>query len=476
MDRLYYDSSDSELLVLNKQDSGQQVGLKIYTRKDIDKLSRLANLSAQLIHDMKVVSAVLPFRVNKYVVEELIDWNDVPNDPIFQMTFPQKRMIPEHQYSILSELMDKGAPQIDLKPVIAKFRSELNPHPSDQQELNVPSDIEGDSVDGLQHKYNETVLVFPAQGQTCHSYCSFCFRWAQFIGDRPLRFSCTNPQVALDYLKNQKGVTDVVFTGGDPLIMNTLHLERYLLPLLDAEFDHIQNIRIGTKALTFWPFRITSDPDSQQLLQLFSKLTESGKHLAIMAHFNNSREIENENTIDAIRLLKAAGAEIRSQGPLLANINSDSDSWARLWKNQVKVGVIPYYMFVERNTGASQYFEVPLYKAFEIYRNAISRVSGLARTARGPCMSSGPGKIEIQGITNIGGEDVFVLRFLQARSADWLLKPFFAKFDSTAMWLDDLQPAFGDDRFFFQDEYDAMLNGNRLPRCDLGIPLDKLNM
>ena len=118
--------------------------------------------------------------------------------------------------------------------------------------------------------------------------------------------------------------------------------------------------------------------------------------------------------------------------------------------------IVPYYMFVERDTGARRYFEVPLARAWEIYRDAMRRVSGLGRTARGPSMSAGPGKVEVQGVSEIRGEKVFVLRFIQGRNPEWVQQPFFARFDPHATWLDQLQPAFGDSRFFFEDEYAAM--------------------
>ncbi|MGO3692416.1 MAG: lysine 2,3-aminomutase, partial [Marinobacter sp.] len=120
---------------------------------------------------------------------------------------------------------------------------------------------------------------------------------------------------------------------------------------------------------------------------------------------------------------------------------------------------IPYYMFVERDTGAKNYFEIPLAQAFEIYREAMKKVSGLARTARGPSMSAGPGKVEIQGIAEIHGEKVFVLRFLQGRNPDWVQRPFFAKYSETATWLHELEPAFGEEKFFFEDEFEAMKLG-----------------
>src|SRR5690625_7616922 len=89
-----------------------------------------------------------------------------------------------------------------------------------------------------------------------------------------------------------------------------------------------------------------------------------------------------------------------------------------MWREQVQLGLIPSYLFVERDTGAKRYFEVPLARTYEVYQQAIQQVSGLARTARGPSMSAGPGKIEIQGITELQGEKVFVLRFIQGRSEE----------------------------------------------------------
>jgi L-lysine 2,3-aminomutase len=176
-----------------------------------------------------------------------------------------------------------------------------------------------------------------------------------------------------------------------------------------------------------------------------------------MAHYNHWLELSTPIAQAAIQRLRATGAEIRSQGPLLANINDDPGVWARLWKDQVRHGIIPYYMFVERDTGARRYFEVPLAKAWTIYREAIQQVSGLGRTARGPSMSAGPGKVEILGVAEIAGEKVFVLRFIQARNPAWVQQPFFAVYDERATWLDQLKPAFGDKQFFYEEEYRSML-------------------
>ena len=192
------------------------------------------------------------------------------------------------------------------------------------------------------------------------------------------------------------------------MVMSTRYLEHYVQPLLDNEFDHIQNVRFGTKALTFWPYRFVEDRDADELLRLFERLIAKGKHVALMAHYNHPRELETSIARRAISRIRDTGAVIRSQGPLLANINDRSEIWSKLWQDQVSLGIIPYYMFVERDTGARRYFEIPLARAHAIYKGAIQNVSGLARTARGPSMSAGPGKIEIQGTAQIAGHKVFV--------------------------------------------------------------------
>ncbi|MFP4271934.1 MAG: KamA family radical SAM protein [Halothiobacillaceae bacterium] len=428
---------------------------KVYTDRQMDRIPQLAKLPEQTRFDMKVVASVLPFRVNQYVIDELIDWDNIPEDPIFQLVFPQRGMLRPEMYERMAALHRENADRKQIQAVAHEMRMALNPHPAGQLEMNLPM-VDGEIVEGLQHKYHETVLFFPSQGQTCHSYCTFCFRWAQFVGDKELRIASNQADQLHAYLAQNGGITDLLMTGGDPMIMKTKHLENYLSPLVESRFNHIQTVRIGTKALTFWPHRFVNDADSDELIALLEKLVAAGKHVAIMAHYNHWRELTTDIAHEAIRRIRDTGAEIRAQGPLLAHINDNADDWARLWKEQVRVGIIPYYMFVERDTGAQHYFEVPLARAHQIYRDAMKQVSGLARTARGPSMSAGPGKVEIQGVAEIKGEKVFVLRFIQGRNSDWVQRPFFARYDEKATWLNHLKPAFGESEFFFEEEYRAM--------------------
>ena len=134
------------------------------------------------------------------------------------------------------------------------------------------------------------------------------------------------------------------------------------------------------------------------------------------------------------------------------NIQNKVEDWVEMWKQQVKLGCIPYYMFVARDTGAQDYFAVTLENAWKVYKEAYSKVSGIARTVRGPSMSTNPGKVQILGINEINNEKVFVLRFIQGRNPNWVGRPFFAKYDSNAIWLTDLVPYSSSEQFFFEEK------------------------
>jgi len=421
-----------------------------YTLHNLKSMPQIQHLPEAVQFDLQVVGQVYPFRTNNYVVEELIDWDDALNDPIFTLTFPNKEILIPAHYEQMASVIRKNASQEDIEAVANQIRLQLNPHPAGQMEYNIPH-LEGNSLKGMQHKYRETVLFFPSQGQTCHAYCSFCFRWPQFVGISDLKLASREVDALIQYVSEHPEVSDILLTGGDPLIMKTKILATYIDALLEANLPHLKTIRIGTKALSYWPYRFTSDADAEDLLTLFAKVATKNKHLAFMAHFNHPRELKTEAVREAIKRIRETGAQIRTQSPLLAHINDQPEIWAEMWKTQTELGCIPYYMFITRDTGAQHYFGVPLIRAWEIFKKAYQNVTGLARTVRGPSMSTTPGKLQILGVGKIKDEKVFVMPFLQARNPEWVMQPFFAKYDEKATWLDELEP-FADDSFFFEKE------------------------
>lgn len=422
-----------------------------YTIFNYKNIAQMKNLSDEHLEAIDVVGHVLPFKSNNYVVDELIDWNNIPNDPIYTLTFPRKEMISQEHYNEVLNLLHRTEGKDNIfKETIFDIRMKLNPNPAGQ-EHNLPV-LDGQKLNGVQHKYRETVLFFPSQGQTCHAYCTFCFRWPQFTGINDLKFGMKEADLLHRYLLENTKVSDVLFTGGDPLTTTAKVLSNYIEPLLGKEFSHIRNIRIGSKTLSYWPYRFLTDNDSDDLLRLFERVKKAGKHLAFQAHFNHPVELSTEAVKMAIDRIRNTGAQIRTQSPLLRNINDDPKLWSMMWRNQVELGLIPYYMFIARDTGSKAFFEVPLEKAWGIFREAYSSVSGICRTVRGPSMSANPGKIQILGVTEVKGEKVFVLRFLQCRNPNLIDIPFFAQYNSEATWFDQLKPAFGENEFFFEKE------------------------
>ncbi len=447
--------------------NGHVPKFSIYDLRNLRKIPQIEALTEEQKFEMEVVAQVLPFRTNSYVVEELINWGDVPNDPNFLLTFPQKDMLMPEHFDAVAKLLKLGAGRKEMQRTVNRIRRDLNPQPAGQLQHNVPR-LDEQKLEGMQHKYRETVLFFPSQGQTCHAYCSFCFRWPQFVGDENLKFATRETERLIDYLRDNPQITDVLFTGGDPMVMKSRILCSYIDALLEADLPNLRTIRIGTKSLTYWPYKYLTDPDADEIINLFGRVNNSGKHLAIMAHFNHPNELQTEALAQAVERIRSTGAQIRTQSPILRHINEDADAWATMWRKQVDLGMIPYYMFIVRDTGAQHYFGISLMRAWEIFRDASQKVSGICRTVRGPSMSAHPGKIQVLGINEVRGEKIMTLTFLQGRNPDWIHRPFFARYDEDAIWLDELEPAFGEDKFFFEEELEQM--------CEEGISSGQIDL
>lgn len=438
-----------------------QLTYKTFSLNNYKDLLVAKGFKPAMLEDMDVVANVLPFKANNYVVNELIDWDNAIDDPIFRLTFPHRDMLLPHHFNQMKEVLSKTTDKKVIRETANEIRLQLNPHSDGQKQLNVP-ELDGHKLTGIQHKYDQTVLFFPSQGQTCHAYCTFCFRWPQFVGMDEMKFAMRESDLLVKYLKENPQVTDLLFTGGDPMIMKTKIFAEYINNILAARIENLKTIRIGTKALGYWPYRFTTDDDADELMKTFEKIVHSGINLAIMAHFNHPVELSTNAVDVAIRRIRSTGAQIRTQSPVLNHINNSPQIWADMWRKQVNMNCIPYYMFMPRDTGAQHYFAVTLVDAWDIFRNAYQKVSGICRTVRGPSMSCTPGKVQMLGVSEISDgnttKKIMTFRFLQGRNADWVAKPFFAEYNENALWIDDLRPAFGADKFFFEDELEQMFN------------------
>ena len=130
------------------------------------------------------------------------------------------------------------------------------------------------------------------------------------------------------------------------MIMKASLFAAYIDKLLDADLPNLKTIRIGTKALSYWPYKVLTDKDADETLDTFRRIVSKGKHLAIMAHFNHLVELKTGSVKQAIKKMRETGAQIRTQSPLLTHINDDANMWAQMWQKQVDLGCIPYLSLI----------------------------------------------------------------------------------------------------------------------------------
>jgi lysine 2,3-aminomutase len=352
--------------------------------KYLTKIEQLEQLNTAEKTALKQVTEKFAFRSNDYYFS-LIDWND-PNDPIRTIIIPN-----------LQELNEWG--RLD---------------PSDEKSYCI--------MPGLEHKYPSTALLLVSN--ICDGICRYCFRKRVFIN--PQNEYLRDLSGAIQYIRQHREITNVLLTGGDPLVLKTSKLENIIRELRDIE--HVQIIRIGTKIPAFNPSRIIEDP---VLLEIIKKYSTDQKKIYIMTHFIHPREL-TDPAIKAVGLLQKAGSLIANQMPLIRGVNDKPDILAELLAKLSFIGVVPYYIFQCRPALGNKSYTVPIEQGYEIVEQAKALVSGLAKRVRF-VMSHSTGKIEI-----IGRTENFVY-FKYHRAADDADSGRFLTWGSNpnAYWLDD---------------------------------------
>jgi KamA family protein len=354
----------------------------------VRSIADIPDIPADVARELEPVAAKYAFRTNDYYLG-LIDWAD-PDDPIRRLIIPHP-----------SELTEWG-------------------------DLDASNEAANTVVQGLQHKYQDTALVLAAC--TCGAYCRYCFRKRLFM--RHNEEAAQDFAPAFAYVARHAQITDVLLTGGDPLVLPTSRLA----PLIRrfAAIRHVRTVRVGSKMLAFNPFRILDDHD---LLELIERVVHRGTAIYIMAHFDHPREL-TDPARDAIRALQEAGAHVVNQCPLIRGVNDDPDVLAELFETATELGAPQYYLFQGRPTAGNEPYEVPLVEGWHLFDRARNRCSGLSRRVR-YAMSHATGKVEILGV-----DDAHVyLRYHRARDPRDESRVLVRARDDQAHWLDELPPA-----------------------------------
>jgi KamA family protein len=270
------------------------------------------------------------FRANDYYLS-LINWDD-PADPISRLVVPHG---------------DEGT----------RFGS-----------LDPSDEASNTLMPGLQHKYADTALLLVTD--QCAGFCRYCFRKRLFITEtRETRRRC-GP--GIEYIAAHPEITDVLLTGGDPLVLSTARLRDIVERIM--EIPHVRTIRIGSKVPAFDPYRITADPS---LGDLTRDVVASGRAVYFMTHFDHPREMTAEAR-DAVAMLRSAGALCANQSPITRGINDDPGALAELFETCTVVGCPQYYVFQCRPTLGNAPFTMPITRAFDIVSRGRARGSRLS--------------------------------------------------------------------------------------------------
>lgn len=197
-------------------------------------------------------------------------------------------------------------------------------------------------VPGVIHKYQGRVLFIISKG--CAINCRYCFR-------RHFPYSENNPstkewQHAIDYIANDNSITEVIFSGGDPLAAPDKKLSDLVQAL--AKIPHLKRLRIHTRFPVVLPNRVTTD--------MIAWLTETRLEPIVVLHCNHSQEISSV-LADKVNELTRSGIPVLNQTVLLKGINDNSEALKSLSEALFSAGILPYYLHLLDKVDGAAHFD-----------------------------------------------------------------------------------------------------------------------
>ncbi len=216
-------------------------------------------------------------------------------------------------------------------------------------------------VPGLLHKYQSRVLLTVTGA--CAIHCRYCFR-------RNFPYEENTPGIegwnqALDYIAQDPKIEEVIFSGGDPLVVKDAQLSKLAKKL--QEIPHLKRLRIHTRLPIMIPSRIDEE--------LLEWLGNSRLNPVVVLHCNHPNEIDEEveNAFDRLRTAKIT---LLNQSVLLKGINDDAETLIQLSKRLFENGVLPYYLHLLDPVDGAAHFDVSETRALELIRIMTEELSG----------------------------------------------------------------------------------------------------
>jgi L-lysine 2,3-aminomutase len=222
-------------------------------------------------------------------------------------------------------------------------------------------EMDASPAPGLIHKYPGRVLLIVSP--MCAVHCRYCFRrHFPYKEDQPARQKWRN---ALRYIATNKNISEVIFSGGDPLAVNDRHLE-WLVDQI-ARIGHVKRLRVHTRFPVVIPARITD--------QCINWLTKSRLKPIMVLHANHPNELDLD-TEQAVSRLKMAGVDVLNQSVLLKGVNDNAETLVNLSEKLYSVGVLPYYLHVLDAVQGAAHFAVDYHEIPALQRELSAHLPG----------------------------------------------------------------------------------------------------
>ncbi len=284
--------------------------------------------------------------------------------------------VPEH----LAALIDRADAADPIARQVVPDVAELDARP---EELADPIGDDAHSpVEGIVHRYPDRVLLKVTH--VCAVYCRFCFRREMVGPDKPNALSAAALAAALDYIRGDRNIWEVILTGGDPLVLSPRRL-RAVMQALGA-IDHVKVVRIHTRVPVADPARIT--PELVRALKL------KGKPTYVAVHVNHAREL-SAIARDAVARMADAGMPLLAQSVLLKGVNDTPEAMADLMRALVECRIKPYYLHHGDLAPGTSHLRTDVDTGQALMRGMRGRLSGLCQPSYVLDIPGGHGKSPI---------------------------------------------------------------------------------
>ena len=255
--------------------------------------------------------------------------------------------------------MRKGDPTDPLLRQVLPLGQEMDEVPGFTRDP--VGDLPSVAARGLLHKYQGRVLLITTGA--CGVHCRYCFRRHFPYAEENARSG--EWQQALDYLKGDVSINEVILSGGDPLTLSDERLTQLVRSLEDI--PHIKRLRIHTRQPVVLPSRVDDS--------LVGWLKACRLQKVVVLHMNHAREMD-EAVRTACAKLREAGVTLLNQTVLLRGVNDSAEALRELSEALFAAGVLPYYLNLLDPVAGAAHFDVPEAEALELMAAIRARLPG----------------------------------------------------------------------------------------------------